>query len=129
MADNQVVIDVVTNFNVDSLEKMNKYVSGARQEIVAMKQELSGAMDGLDGPARLLSEQLDKCVAAADNVSKKTKEANANLETGNMTDADRASPSRFCEQSCSPSGSLRRAPVLRLFAFPVYEDPGVQLLR
>ena len=99
MSDNQVVIDVVTNFNTESLEQMNQYVSKARTELRSIREDISGAMDGMDAPARLLAEQLDKCISAADNVSQKTKEASKNIESGTMSDADMSSRSHILQNA------------------------------
>ena len=70
----EIRFDIVADFNTESLDSLTNYVSKARDEIVSMKKDLRDSMDGMDAPARLLAEQLDRCVATADQLAQKTTE-------------------------------------------------------
>lgn len=74
-----VNVDIVSNFNTDSLEKATQYIRQQRLELSQMQQDIASSMDGMSSPATMLVDQLMRAVQTADQFAEKAKEASGYL--------------------------------------------------
>lgn len=86
---NQIVFDIVTNYNPSSLNVMMQQFTEARKEISGIDTAITQGMANLDAPAKLLHEQLDKCKVTAQTVLDKAKEAETVLNSDTATQEEK----------------------------------------
>ena len=77
----KIQVDIVSNFNTDSIKEATTLIQEQKREIASMREELTSSMSSMSSPATMLTGQLDRLVATAEQFTEKANAAREYLST------------------------------------------------